>query len=518
MIRIVFRADASFRIGSGHINRCLTLARTLVMSNGKVDIEFICSNFPGNLSQFISEKGFKVNVIDDFDSMENKSIKETGTGNYYQHESLDINQDAVETIRILKSLQQPIDWLIVDHYSIDARWEILLREHVKYIMVVDDLANRRHLCDILLDQNYSTEYERYDTLVPKDCLKLLGSRFALIKPEFSFTRIRQMKSCELIKQGLIKNVVILFGGSDLSNETCKALEAIKQSDLALNSLVIIVGKSNPNTEEIKNLIKGLEYANLLIQIENVYDYMAEADLAIGAGGSTALERCCLGVPGLVITTAENQEYVAQTLARKGAHLLLGESSAVTVSTIKQSLNVLHRSPQLVNHMSQVALKIVDGLGVFRVSNNILNIRISIKIATLQDSEDLYRWRNSERIREFSFNTQIISRREHEKWLHSVIDDNQRVLLIASNESQPIGVLRYDLNGESAIISMYVVPEQIGKGLGSLIIKAGNEWIHDNLPHINSIEAQIFQDNIPSIKAFEKAGFKADCFSYFYRFK
>ena len=170
-VRIVIRVDSSIQMGSGHIMRCLTLANAL-RKKGAI-LTFICREHPGHLFDLIETSGYQLIRL--------SAPKFLSSGNLSSSQMLGVSQkeDAQETMSRMKAIGY-CDWLIVDHYSLDIVWESAMRSAVKTIMIIDDLANRRHDYDLLLDQNYYRNLnDRYDGLVPVDCLNLLlHSQFA----------------------------------------------------------------------------------------------------------------------------------------------------------------------------------------------------------------------------------------------------------------------------------------------------------------------------------------------------
>lgn len=350
-MRFVFRVDSSTRIGTGHLMRCLTLASAL--KNEGAEIYFISRELPGNLCHFIENKGYKVYRLPyNNELVDNK--------NYKEHESwLGVNwsRDTEETSNILISIGGKIDCFIVDHYAIDSKWERKIRPFVKKIMVIDDLADRSHDCDILLDQNYYPNLEnRYDGLVPGHCKKLLGPKYALLRPEF----IEARKNLR-VRDGRVNKILIFFGGTDPTNETEKALEAIrllKRPDIGID---VVVGEANQNKEKIKEICNSMENVVFHCQVENMAQLMVEADLAIGAGGATTWERCYLGLPTITVVVADNQAEIAKAVAQTGAIWNLGLGECVSSYDYFVSINKGINNPILLKSMERSALKLMENI-------------------------------------------------------------------------------------------------------------------------------------------------------------
>jgi UDP-2,4-diacetamido-2,4,6-trideoxy-beta-L-altropyranose hydrolase len=268
-MNIIFRADSSSKIGTGHIMRCLVLAEKLKEKN--CNVIFICKNEKGNINNIIINKGYKLYILEE---------------DNWQHEE-------IKNIIFKEDMQ--VDWLIVDHYGLDFEFEYQMYNYVNNIMVIDDLANRRHFCNVLLDQNLSDNTDKYNSLVPQGCKKFLGLEYLLLRDEF--------KSIPRRIRNKIENILISFGGSDSTNETLKVLEGLKS--LQNINVDVVIGSSNTNKYIIKYFCYKQNY-NYYEQINNIAELIDKADIAIGAGGVSLWERCFLGLPSLVTITADNQ--------------------------------------------------------------------------------------------------------------------------------------------------------------------------------------------------------------------
>lgn len=354
---VVIRADASQTIGSGHIMRCLTLAERL-RSKG-ADVSFICRDFHGNLAEDIKSKGFEVyllpRVVENQSDLNSSEVMWLGT---------DWKSDADETMAVLAKYAKTIDWIIIDHYGIDYKWQSCIRTRVHNIMAIDDIANRRHDCEILLDQNlFEYPSTRYFHLVPKGCRMLLGPHYALLRPEFSEARLNSSK-----RDGRVQRLIVFYGGSDPSNETLNTLHALESLPLSID---VIVGRINPNIKKIDEFISKQKNMSLYCDVDNMAQLMIKADLAVGASGSSSWERCCVGLPMILISVAENQEDIARNLENHQCAVYLGKSSEVTKLDILRVVQSLIKTPTKVRELSQNASQLVDGYGAERVSNIML---------------------------------------------------------------------------------------------------------------------------------------------------
>lgn len=356
-MRVVIRTDASLEIGSGHVMRCLTLAAELRQRGAEV--VFICREHPGNLIELIEEKGYSVIRLPQPDGYYLAAPEDLAHASWL---SVPWAQDAAGTLFAVGESNP--DWLIIDHYAIDRRWEEWLLPYVGRIMAIDDLADRPHHCQLLLDQNLYYGLEtRYNDLVPASCTKLLGPRYALLRPEFYEARktLRQ-------RDGRVRRVLVFFGGVDPTNETGKVLEALANITNRKFDVDVVVGGGNLYKEQIQNICASLEGVNYFCQVDNMAELMAAADLAIGAGGTATWERCAVGVPALVMSVAENQVNIAESADKAGVLSYLGKSLKNSVGELSQKIVAMLSAENLVSCMSERAWHLVDGSGVIRVAD------------------------------------------------------------------------------------------------------------------------------------------------------
>ena len=348
---IFVRVDSGYDIGFGHAIRCLSLAQTLKKMN--FEICFISKKERGNISKLFEDKGFTVYYIQNSYSKSKKNDI--------------IKNDVNQTVKIITKHKAKSSWIIVDHYDLDFKWEKSLRKFVDKIIVIDDLA-RKHDCDLLLDQNYNKNLKtRYSKLVPKKCIKLLGPKYALLRGEFLILR----KSVKPRKN--FKRILVSFGGSDPTNETGKVLSAIKilKTNKQFLEVNVVIGKSDKNKHKIKQLCNSIPNAKLYESVYNIGKLMCKADLAVGAGGSSTLERLCLGLPSIVSIIATNQEESTMALGKKG--YIINVDSAKNL-TIKKYVEIFENlDVKKLQSISRNSLKVVDGKGGMRVAKTIMHL-------------------------------------------------------------------------------------------------------------------------------------------------
>lgn len=358
VMRIAFRTDAASQIGTGHFMRCLTLADALKQCGAR--IRFISRELPVHLRNMLVTKGMELvslegNVVGSLPTDELAHAHWLGAGQV---------QDAEATIQALSD--QTWDWLIVDHYALDARWESAMRQTTKKIMVIDDIADRKHDCDVLLDQNFYADMQtRYVGKVPAHCQLLLGPRYALLRDEF-----RKLHEQVQPRTGSVKRILIFFGGVDADNYTGLAIEALAGlSDNGLH-VDVVIGTQHPCCLEIETncAVQGFVCH---IQTDRMAELMAAADLAIGAGGSASWERCCLGLPALLVALAENQINIAKALDLIGACIYIGELKSTDMLIMRNAVDNLLRNQDQLMALSRKAYSLVDGLGVNRICQKMI---------------------------------------------------------------------------------------------------------------------------------------------------
>jgi len=344
---IYIRVDASIQIGSGHVERCLTLAK--ILSERDVMVHFICRSHIGHMEERIKSEGFNVTMLPSTDEF----IVEPGS-NYRSWLGVSWEIDANDISQII--LKSKPMCLIVDHYAIDVYWERLVKSltNIK-IMAIDGLANRNHDCDMLLDQTYSLNgISRWNGLVPSYCKLLSGAKYALLRPEF----IKVKRSLSQ-RTGIIKRILISFGGIDKLNSTRVALEAIIASNYNNITIDVVVGEGNPHMGDLKLRCDQLDYVNLHIQTSEIAKLMASADLSIGGGGTMIWERCYLGLPTILICIADNQVNQAKSVHSYGAVIYLGIFKEGILTQIVEQLNNLYSNPNLNISISKKALELMN---------------------------------------------------------------------------------------------------------------------------------------------------------------
>lgn len=349
-MRIAFRADASLQIGSGHIMRCLALADALRKLG--CEISFICKQHESNLINKIHDLGYQVGQLSVNESeCADKSLVHAAWLGGTQKD------DVINTIGEIQSLN--VDWMIVDHYAIDEYWHKKIRPHVKRILVIDDLGDRKHDCDVLLDQNLGATHEKYHGLVPNHCESLLGPKFALLRPEFAKWREKSLERRSNTTEP--KNIFISLGGVDPLNITSEVINVVSDMPLLENSVLnVVVGSQCLNLDSIKVAAsKSCNEVNVYVDTDQMAELMANADIAIGASGSSSWERCALGVPSIQFVVAENQKDIALNLEKSGAAIVVQHPCELESKLKIATLDLIS--------MSKNSSIICDGFGANQVA-------------------------------------------------------------------------------------------------------------------------------------------------------
>ena len=500
-MKFIFRTDASLQIGTGHVMRCLTLAKALRDRAAKCT--FICREHEGNLMEKIQQEGFEfialtksteLHVTDD--ANEQVLVHAKWLGVSWQ-------SDALQTIEALGA--ERVDWLVVDHYALDKRWEEMLRPHAKKIMVIDDLADQGHDCDLLLDQNLVTNFEtRYQHLLPEHCATLLGPQYALLQSEYAELHPRTP-----LRTGPVKRILVFFGGSDLHNisgRTVSAFLKLKRDDIKLD---VVVSSYSPHAAAIQELTQL--HANIIVHdaLPSLAPLMLQADLAIGASGATSWERCCLGLPSMVISLAENQKPIAAELHQRGLVRWLGHYDAVTDDVLVEALQAAIDDKAL-ESWSRACIAVTDGGGTQRVASVLtLNseTKLQARLARLDDEALLLHWANDPLVRANAFNSEAIAIDTHQKWFYTRLRDPEgcKIYIVETEDGLPIGQVRFERVENEWEIHYSLASFARGLGLAKNLLSVAIKRFR-----VGQNGAQVFgrvkQGNLPSQKVLEELGF------------
>ncbi len=500
-MKAIFRVDASLKMGTGHVMRCLALAKIL-KENG-LDVGFICRKHEGNLIDKIRLSGFNVQELE--------VLEETEVNNKLAHScwlGATQQQDADECIDIFKA--EKIDWLIVDHYALDEQWHKRLKAYYEKLMVIDDLADRKHQCDILLDQTFGRQQDDYVELVTEGCELLLGSQYALLRPEFSKWR---KYSLERRSRPEFKQLLINMGGVDVDNITGQVVDELKTCNLPSDiNITIVMGGLAPHLNVIKSKANELPYKiEVRVDIDNMAEIMANTDIAIGAAGATTWERCCLGLATIQIVIAENQIFSAKILEQHNAVQL--------VTKVNEISQLLESSNEWLKDVGVTASQICDGMGVYKVSNKMTDYKIILEKfgefelhnyvnLSADDKVLVLDMRNHSEIKKWMYSQDSISKKDHFKFIKSLENKIDQRYFLVKQKNNVIGSINFsEINlYSSAELGIYTNPFLQLRGSGRLIEAVASQYAFIEL-NVNKIKLEVFSDNEKAIYFYNKCGFK-----------
>lgn len=499
-VRVAFRVDASVKIGTGHLMRCLTLADGLTAKGATS--HFVARDLPSPLQQLVLERGHALSVL-----RSRAGAEAHGDLGHSAWLSVSQDLDATETRAALKDGSW--DWLVVDHYALDWRWELRLKKVAKRILVIDDLADRRHECDVLLDQNIVFEQEtRYCALVPETCLTLLGPRYALLHPSYAEFRARIQP-----RAGRIKRVLVYLGGADKHNITAKVIKAwlsLRPEDAELDVVLPALGE---HTKTLCELAAGDSHIHIYHSLPSLVTLIAQADLCIGASGATNWERLCLGLPTFVVTLAENQIPIARALELQGLVRVIGDGPSINDQLIADKLRPI-LAGGLDPSWSSACLERVDGRGVQRICDVLTADRDSLLQARPAKAEDeslLFFWANDPDTRRNGFNPGRITLQEHQAWLtrRLACPAHSGLYVVETREAGfPIGQVRFDVDGSECEISYSLGRIFRGRGMaGVLLLAAIEEWHERTGLDKGMLFVLTKEDNVASQRTLLTLGFE-----------
>ena len=495
-MRVVFRVDASNAIGTGHIKRCHTLATSLQKRGAQ--IHFITRAHLGHMGDMLARDNFAVTLL----PQPSGNIK-TGA-NYAAWLGVTQQEDAAQTITALGSQQS--DWLVVDHYGLDRVWEARLRPHTQRMMVIDDLANRPHDCDVLLDQNYTDGgQERYQALVPTNCRLLLGPRYALLRSEYA-----QYRKTMAPRTGKINRVMVYMGGSDHTNITGMVLAALSADKLAHIDVDVVIGPNFPQKDAVTTQSNARGRTHIHSSRPHLADLMAKADLAIGGGGATTWERMSLGLPSIVVAIAENQVPACKALDASCLIRFLGNASKLDTGSFQKAISKVLTEAKNLRTLSERNQSLVDGEGKNRITevldpSPITNLKL--RQATPSDALTYFTWVNDPKVRSNAITRNPILMQNHLKWFNERIRDTQSDLFVLEAGNLPVGQIRFERHGEEVVVDYSLDVLVRGRGWGKQLIKMGVEALKPNNRDI--LKATVKEKNISSVKALIQGGFKEE---------
>ncbi|WP_082718148.1 UDP-2,4-diacetamido-2,4,6-trideoxy-beta-L-altropyranose hydrolase [Hydrogenibacillus schlegelii] len=475
----IIRVDASPMIGTGHAMRMLGLTQWLKTSGQEVHI--IAHTLPESIEARYAEVGVSVTRIP------------TAIGGF---------DDALITAGIAK--EHGAEWIILDGYGFTPEYQRVLKEKGFKLLLMDDYAHLPYyVADVIVNQNLFAERLNYRCESP--CRLLLGSRYVLLRKEFWRWRHLDRKFSFQVRK-----LLLTMGGSDSQNLTSKVLQVIKQIDGSLE-INVVIGASNSYLDIIQELTREVEKwghrVRIKIDVNNMPALMAASDIAITAGGTTVWELAFMGIPMLVMATQENQLMVSQAVHEAGIGYYLCEHTTISDAFIKKIIHKIMRSPLLRLEMGMKGRKLIDGYGVERIAAVLQNRSFFIRNVHWNDAVLLWKWANDRSIRSSSLNPEPVSWENHIEWFNSKMADRNYIMwMVMNQQDQPMGLVRFNIVGSEAVISVLLDPKYQGRGLGPQIIQYASRLLITK-KRVDCIHAYIKPDNEKSNRAFKKAGYK-----------
>lgn len=474
---LIIRADASPIMGSGHVMRCLALAEAWHDYGGNVTFVLAISSPP--LEQRLLSESIEIQHI----------TNDPGS-----------DMDAFETVRIGED--RHAKWIVVDGYHFGEEYQKIIKSSGLSLLFIDDYGHANHYySDIILNQNiyanisFYKKYEPYTTF-------LLGTKYVLLRREF----LRWGGFNRTIPE-IARKVLVTFGGSDSENYSLTVIEALKQINIDDLEVIVVVGSINKKSKPLIQAIKNHPNISIRKNVDNMPELMAWADVAISSGGTTCWELAFMGLPTILYPIAENQKLTVYNLISKG-YMQSFETNEISNSKkcAKKIFNFLI-SYQDRKSGNEKMKELVDGDGTFRIVSQIFSPRIQLRYVKKTDCDSIYSWINDPFVRSNSFNSDIISQEEHERWFFSIISDKNTIYYIAlDNLGNPIGQARFKIDREEAVISVLIEMNHRGKGLGSELIRCATKRCFDETK-VTRIIAYIKINNNISLKNFLKAGYR-----------
>lgn len=483
--------------------RCLSLAQAL--RDRGADCIFICRRHVGHLMERIRQAGYEAIALPLSNKNNSSGLPKDQPVLAHAHWlGIDWQTDAAQTLDILRD-RRP-DWVVVDHYALDHRWESQARTAVKKVMVIDDLADRKHACDLLLDQNLVEKKDnRYDILTSITCVRLLGPNYALLQPQYA-----ELHPHISPRKGPVKRILVYFGGADNRNITERAIAAFSGLNRADLFLDVVINSDSPHAVSLRDQVKHHKNIVLHEDLPSLAPLMAQADLAIGAAGATSWERCCLGLPTLVISLAKNQIPIAAELDRLKFVRYVGNLEAVSLSALKEAIQEVLQNEDCLAQWSKHCLDLVDGLGAKQVAKLlILNSlsTLSARPACLADEKQLLSWANDSLVRKNSFSPEPIEVDTHRSWFYKRLTHPEtcQIYILETKAGLPIGQVRFERCKEAWEIDYSLIAGARGLGLGVPLLKTAVQTFRQSRKGV-SVFGRVKHGNLASEKVFRHLGF------------
>jgi UDP-2,4-diacetamido-2,4,6-trideoxy-beta-L-altropyranose hydrolase len=498
--RVSIRVDASARMGTGHLKRCLSLAETLQAAGASVD--FLVRPIDGVAAQVLSGSAWPVHWLSAPEGGATQPWEPSpGDPPHALWAAVDWQQDAIETTSALQD--SPPTWLVLDHYAFDARWHRRVSQGLgARLLVIDDTADRAIDADALLDHNWAADHRaKYAGRLAREPRWLAGPRFALLGAAYR-------DACKYSVRPEVRSIGIFMGGTDPEGISAQVLTACREAGFG-GEIEVASTSVNPRLAALRAACVTSPPAHLLLDAPDLAGFFARHDLQIGAGGGATWERCCIGAPTVALALAANQTATVPALASLGAVRAASLPGTVLTSDppLRNVLTELLHDAAARASLAEHAAALVDGRGAERVALFLLGPSLQVRSASAEDAEQLYRWRNHQAVRAVSGQGEPIAWAKHLAWLEGVLASPNRHLFVGQVGDLPVGSIRFDrvATGETEV-SLYLDPDLQGLGLGPHLLQAGEQAVCLQLGAALTLQASVLPGNRASQRLFEGNGY------------
>jgi UDP-2,4-diacetamido-2,4,6-trideoxy-beta-L-altropyranose hydrolase len=494
---IVFRTDSSAVIGTGHLSRSINLAREF--EDRGFGVHFIVRDHRSSDYRRLEALDYTVHRLPP--STSGRAISSSDESTWL---SVPVEEDAKQTKLILDQLDLP--QLVVDHYGIDASWEERVRSSVSQLITIDDSTARTHVSDIVV-------YSSFNNADPLDLengivqsngqIRLVGLRYAPLSAAYS----RSSLGLRGVRES-VEHVVVFFGGVDVSDLIIRVVKCLKNHFSNLTRIDVIAGGSKHALHFLTDLSSESSVINVCESKSSLLESFQEADIAVGAGGVAALERLAVGLPSVNFVLSENQRYVTESLAKAGALIDMGPTSSFSEEVFLQVFTTLASDVSLRSQMSVAGQLIVDGWGARRLAEVVDPCTFGgLRLRKCQRSDlyTLFSWANDRSVRENSISTSSIDLDGHTRWFSEKISNPTTFMFVLESKGLPVGQIRFEVDGTTALINYSLDPLVRGRGWGRFLVDEGIRVLRELVP-VQTLRARVRVSNPASLRIFSGLNF------------
>lgn len=492
-LKIVFRTDASILIGTGHVMRCLTLADELARQDH--ECRFICREHEGHLGYLITSKGHGLTLLPPCNDND-LDTQNSSTDSYARWLGVPWQEDARQTLDAITPWKP--DWLVVDHYALDAQWEKALRSHCRKLMVIDDLADRPHVSDLLLDQNFARTADDYARLVPTHCLVLVGSRHVLLRPQFAD---RQQTSLERRRDHAVKHFLIQMGGREQCKFAREALSVLQECDLPHDArITVVLSIETPETDFVRCQAAIMKWPTTIrIGVQDMAKLMEESDFAIGTGGGATYERLFMRLPSILRPAAENQIEPLRKMADAKLFEIF-ESAGALKRRVKRLLRDGVCPPPRV---------VYDGTK--KLVGELLKLRVTLRLTRPLDIRRTFHWLQDDGLRVLFLMRHKPELRSHFAYWKTLLRDPQQYAYSIYYDDVHVGnagLKNISIDNGEAELWLYLGESSIrGKGIGQQALDEIERVIRNEL-NLSRAVLHVGRNNYIAKKLYQRSGYSA----------